>query len=102
MKDPVRKVHPFSTIKIKKNHRSKRLSTVFLFFYSALSRKMRSILNGALASVRKYCRSNEENIGMSVIIESLNRAKLDKKEFLLLKAIAFVHSGEPENCMPRN
>uniref|UniRef100_A0A0R3S522 Nuclear receptor n=1 Tax=Elaeophora elaphi TaxID=1147741 RepID=A0A0R3S522_9BILA len=34
----------------------------------------------------------EENIGMSMIIESFNRAKLDKKEFLLLKAIAFMHS----------
>ncbi|VDO60497.1 unnamed protein product [Onchocerca flexuosa] len=29
---------------------------------------------------------------MSTIIESFNRAKLDKKEFLLLKAIAFMHS----------
>ncbi|VIO88271.1 Uncharacterized protein BM_BM1098 [Brugia malayi] len=36
--------------------------------------------------------SIEENIGISVIIESFNRAKLDKKEFLLLKAIAFMHS----------
>lgn len=36
----------------------------------------------------------EENIGMSMIIESFSRAKLDKKEFLLLKAIAFMHSGK--------
>ncbi|VDK79830.1 unnamed protein product [Litomosoides sigmodontis] len=36
--------------------------------------------------------SIEENIGISMIIESFNRAKLDKREFLLLKAIAFMHS----------
>ncbi|VDM98590.1 unnamed protein product [Thelazia callipaeda] len=34
---------------------------------------------------------NGESTGMSLLIESMNRIKLDRKEFSLLKAIAFVH-----------
>ncbi|VBB31302.1 unnamed protein product [Acanthocheilonema viteae] len=51
--------------------------------------KSSSVLNHRNERERQ---SIEENIGMSMIIESFNRAKLDKKEFLLLKAIAFMHS----------
>uniref|UniRef100_A0A1I7VNG4 Nuclear receptor n=1 Tax=Loa loa TaxID=7209 RepID=A0A1I7VNG4_LOALO len=41
---------------------------------------------------QRESQSIDENTGISMIIESFNRAKLDKKEFLLLKAIAFMHS----------
>ncbi|KAM3729153.1 Nuclear hormone receptor [Dirofilaria immitis] len=51
--------------------------------------KSASVLNHRNQRERQ---SIKENIGMSMIVESFNRAKLDKKEFLLLKAIAFMHS----------
>ncbi|VDN19253.1 unnamed protein product [Gongylonema pulchrum] len=67
--------------------------------YERSSSKSASVLNHK--NQKQPSQSDEENVGMSVIIESLNRAKLDKKEFLLLKAVTFLHSGKPAQELQR-